>query len=136
MAVFINRIITEKVLTLPAGGQQVTGRGLGYDACMKRSIWLLVVVSSAFAESWNGTVVDVMCRGKDLASHTRECALNCAKGGYGLVLGDGKFMKFDEKGNARTLAQLKKLSKDQDLKAKVTGNLKGEVIQVEQVEFQ
>ena len=59
------------------------------------------------AESWSGTVVDVMCKNKDLANHTRECALGCSKGGYGLVLADGKFLKFDEAGNAKTLAALK-----------------------------
>lgn len=77
-----------------------------------------------------------MCKGRDLASHTRECALQCAKGGFGLVLGDGTFVKFNEAGNSRTLAQLKKLEREKDLKAKVTGNRKGEVIQVESIEFQ
>ena len=92
--------------------------------------------SMLYAESWTGTVVDVMCKGKDLSSHTRECAVSCAKGGYGLVLGDGKFVKFNETGNAKTFSMLKKLSKEKDLKAKVTGKLEGEVIQVETVEFQ
>ena len=69
----------------------------------------------AAAETWTGTVVDVMCKGKDLASHTRECAVNCAKGGYGLVLADGKFVKFDEGGNARTLGQLKKLNREKEI---------------------
>jgi len=88
------------------------------------------------AESWTGTVVDVMCKGRDLASHTRECALQCAKGGFGLVLGDGTFVKFNESGNARTLAQLKKLTREKDLKAKVVGDRKGDVIAVQSIEFQ
>lgn len=88
------------------------------------------------AETWTGTVVDVMCKGRDLASHTRECALQCAKGGFGLVLGDGTFVKFNEAGNARTLAQLKKLDREKDLKAKVSGERKGEVIAVQSIEFQ
>jgi len=91
---------------------------------------------AAAAESVSGTVVDVMCRGKDLASHTRECALTCAKSGYGVVTADGKFLKFDEAGNARTLAALKKLSKEKDLKAKVTGTVDGDIIKVESVDFQ
>ena len=90
----------------------------------------------AFADSWSGTVVDVMCKGKDLASHTRQCSLNCAKGGFGLVTADGKFLKFNESGNAKTLSLLKAASKDKDLKAKVTGALSGEVINVESVELQ
>lgn len=90
----------------------------------------------ALGESWTGTVVDVMCKGKDVANHTRQCALSCAKGGYGLVLSDGKFVKFDEGGNAKTLSKLKAAAKDKDLKAKVTGKLDGDVIQVEAIELQ
>jgi hypothetical protein len=88
------------------------------------------------AESFSGTVVDVMCRGKDLASHTRECALTCAKSGFGVVTADGKFLKFDEAGNAKTLAALKKMSKDKDLKAKVTGTADGDVLKLERIEFE
>ena len=83
--------------------------------------------AALYAESWTGTVVDIMCKGKDLSSHTRECAVTCAKGGYGLVLGDGKFVKFNEAGNAKTFSMLKKLTREKDLKAKVTGKLDGEV---------
>ena len=93
----------------------------------------LAFSAGLYAESWTGTVVDVMCKGKDLSNHTRECAVSCAKGGYGLVLGDGKFVKFNEMGNAKTFSMLKKLSKEKDLKAKVTGRLEGEAIQVEPV---
>ncbi|MBM3797153.1 MAG: hypothetical protein FJW31_24595 [Acidobacteria bacterium] len=89
-----------------------------------------------WADSWTGSVVDVMCKGKDLTNHTRQCNLACAKGGYGLVLPDGKFVKFNEAGNARALAVLKASTKDKDLKAKVTGKLDGEVIQVESLELQ
>jgi hypothetical protein len=89
-----------------------------------------------WAESWTGTIVDVMCKGKDLASHTRECGIACAKGGYGLVLADGRFLKLNERGNARALALLKASTKEKDLKAKVTGSLDGEVIRVESVELQ
>jgi hypothetical protein len=88
------------------------------------------------AESWTGTVVDVMCKGKDLANHTTKCAVSCAKGGYGLVLPDGKFVKFDETGNAKALAALKTTTKEKDAKAKVTGSLDGEVIKVETIQIQ
>jgi hypothetical protein len=96
----------------------------------------LVMLGTLAAADFSGTVVDVMCRGKDLAGHTRECALTCSKSGYGLVTADGKFLKFDEAGNARTLASLKKLSREKDLKAKVTGSLDGEVLKVQNIEFQ
>ncbi len=99
---------------------------------------LLALSSAAFAmaDSWSGTLVDVMCKGKDVASHTRQCALACAKGGYGLVLADGKFIKLDEQGNAMALSKLKAATKDKDLKAKITGKLDGDVIAVESIDLQ
>ena len=90
----------------------------------------------AMAETWTGTVVDVNCRNNDLASHTRDCALSCSRSGYGIVLPDGKFIKFDEHGNAKALAALKASTKDKDLKAKVTGTLKEDVIQVDSIQLE
>ncbi len=97
---------------------------------------LVLFAGFAAAETFSGTVVDVMCKGKDLASHTRECAVNCAKSGFGLVTPEGKFLKFDEAGNARTLAALKKSTKEKDLKAKVTGTLSGDVLKVEAIDVE
>jgi hypothetical protein len=97
---------------------------------------LAMLAPLAAADTFSGTVVDVMCRGKDLASHTRECALTCSKSGYALVTADGKFLKFDEAGNARALSQLKKLTREKDLKAKVSGTIDGDVLKVETIEFQ
>jgi hypothetical protein len=104
---------------------------------MKRFAGMLFLLSTlAFAETWNGTLVDVMCKDKDLAGHTTKCAVGCAKTGYGLVLADGKFVKFDEAGNAKALAALKATAKEKDLKAKVTGTLDGDTLQVESVVLQ
>ena len=100
---------------------------------MRLSVLLALFSSLAFAETWNGTLVHVMCKNQDLASHTTKCAVRCSKSGYGLVLADGKFVKFDEAGNAKALAALKATSKEKDLKAKVTGSLDGETVQVESV---
>src|SRR5436305_11945205 len=105
--------------------------------CMKRAVWMLMACAGlAAGETFSGTVVDVMCRGKDLAGHTRECAVTCSKSGYGLVTADGKFLKFDESGNARTLTALKKSAKEKDLKAKVAGTLDGDVLKVQAIELQ
>ena len=107
---------------------------------MKRTLTLFFAASLfstlAFADTWNGTLVDVMCKGKDLAGHTAKCAIACAKSGYGLVLSDGKFLKLNESGNAKALAALKATSKEKDLKAKVTGTVDGDVIQVQSIELQ
>jgi hypothetical protein len=90
----------------------------------------------AFGETMTGTLVDVMCKGKDLPGHTAKCAVACGKSGYGLVLSDGKFVKFDEGGNAKALAALKSTDKEKDLKAKVTGALDGDVVKVSSLELQ
>jgi hypothetical protein len=104
---------------------------------MKPAILSLILASlAAAADSYSGTVVDVMCRTKDLAGHTSECAITCSKSGYGLVTADGKFLKFDESGNARTLAMLKKSAKEKELKVKVGGTLEGDVLKVQTIELQ
>ncbi len=94
----------------------------------------LLFSAAAFAESYSGTLVDTMCKGKDdLAAHTTKCAIGCAKGGYGIMTSDGKFMKFDEAGNAKALAVLKGTKKEADLKATVSGSVDGDVLKVESV---
>ena len=104
---------------------------------MKKFAKLAAAVSlfsvAAFAETWNGTLVDVMCKDKDIAGHTKKCALGCAKSGFGLVTSDGKFVKFDEAGNAKALAALKATDKEKDLKAKVEGSLDGDTVQVSSI---
>ncbi len=103
---------------------------------MKLLLLAAAFSSAALADSWTGTVVDILCKGKDLASHTTKCAISCSKGGYGLVQADGKFLKFDEGGNAKALAVLKASTKEKDLKAKISGTLEDEVIHVEKIEVQ
>ena len=102
----------------------------------KAIVAFLLAPVIGLAESWSGTVVDVMCKNNDLARHTRECALKCSKSGYGIVLADGKFIKFDERGNVQALNALKATSREKDLKAKVTGTMKDDVIQVESIEIE
>lgn len=94
---------------------------------------MMMFAGLALAESWSGTVVDVSCAKKDLSTHSRKCAMGCSKSGYGLVTADGKFTKFDEAGNAKALAALQASTKNNDLKAKVTGKISGEVIEVESI---
>ncbi len=115
------------------------GAAIVYLELMKRTLGitgsLLMFGMAAWAETWSGTVVDTMCKGKDVASHTRQCALTCSKGGFGLVTSDGKFVKFDEGGNAKALAALKASAKDKDLQASITGTLEDGVIQVDSIEL-
>ncbi len=104
---------------------------------MKR-LWVVVALAAAGmvaqAGEWSGHLMDAMCAAKmkdKAASHKAKCALSCAKTGFGIVTADGKFVKFDESGNAKAQEALKATTKDQDLKVKVTGTLDGDTIQVE-----
>lgn len=85
----------------------------------------------------HGYVVDHMCakgmvKKSDpmvrAARHTRECALEeaCAASGYGLVHGDGKWIKFDENGDKLAKTMFEKSKKEKDFMADVTGEIKGE----------
>src|ERR1700694_823087 len=106
---------------------------------MKRFVFLTAAATmlsvGAFADTLNGTLVDLMCKDKDAAAHTTKCALGCSKSGFGLVTNDGKFVKFDEAGNAKALAALKATKKEKDLKAKVDGTVDGDTIQVTSIEI-
>jgi hypothetical protein len=62
-----------------------------------------------------GTIIDCMCAEANAAhlpafvkTHTKECALSCAAGGYAIVAEDGKVYKFDAQANAMVEAFLKK----------------------------
>jgi hypothetical protein len=104
---------------------------------MHRLLTLSVMTAAmAMAETWTGSVVDVMCKGKDLANHTKQCNVSCARGGYGLVLPDGKFVKFNEAGNAKALAAIKATAKEKDLRATVNGAMDGDVIRVDSIAIQ
>jgi hypothetical protein len=80
--------------------------------------------------SLTGYIVDKACSAREArkdapgANHTKGCALddNCARSGFG-VFADGKWVEFDERGNALAKAALEKSRKDRGAKFKVTGKL-------------
>jgi hypothetical protein len=91
---------------------------------------------TVLAETWSGTLIDAMCKGRDPANHTRQCAISCSKSGYGVLASGGRFIRFDDAGNAKALAALKASKKEKDLRAKVTGSLDGDVIKVDSIELE
>lgn len=91
---------------------------------------VLLFAATGFAATFSGIVIDSNCKSRDAATHTKACAERCARSGFGLVTADGKFLKFDEAGNAKALAALKATPKDKDLKATVTGTAEGDMIKV------
>lgn len=87
----------------------------------------------------NRPLMDASCAGKKDAvsnpdKHTRACALQCEKHGYGLVV-DGKFLKFDEKGNTLAKEALMKSKAKNHLRATVEGEEKDGVIHVRSLEL-
>lgn len=108
---------------------------------MKRPFSILAAAAFAvvlsiplYAAEWkNVALMDGHCieKAKDAPDdHPRSCAIQCAKGGYGVITADGKYLRFDEAGNAKALEALKKSDKKDHLRANVEGTLKDGVIQV------
>jgi hypothetical protein len=87
------------------------------------------------AETWkNMPLVDANCSAKTKSApdqHTKQCALGCAKGGFGVLTSDGSFLKFDDAGNAKTIAALRATSKADHLRATITGTRDADRIHVE-----
>ncbi len=110
---------------------------------MKRVFLILIVALAlplvAMAETWtNVPMVDNNCYAKvkaDPDSHTRECAIQCAKSGYGIISADGTYLKFDGAGNKKMLELLNKSTQKDHLRVTVTGALKGDTIQVQTVKL-
>jgi hypothetical protein len=99
---------------------------------------LAMLPAMAAAETWtNVSLIDVNCSSKMAANpdaHTRDCALQCAKSGYG-VIAEGKFLKLDADGSAKALALLKAADRKDHLRVNLTGTIAGETISVQSIEM-
>ena len=88
------------------------------------------------ADTWKDVpLIDSNCSAKVKSApdqHTRQCALSCAKSGFGVLAG-GSYLKFDDAGNAKVLTALRTTKKTDHLRATVTGKRNGESIQVESI---
>ena len=103
---------------------------------MRKLVTLLVVLGMpavVLAETWDKVpIVDNMCKEKmkdDTSKHPTSCLLKCSGSGYVVKTADG-WMKLDEKGNKEAIAALKKTQKKEDIRVNVTGEKKGDTIQV------
>ena len=68
------------------------------------TIILLLAGTPALGGEFSGYLMDTMCAAKMLdqaASHTVECMKSCRRSGFGLVTKEGKYLKFNEAGNAK-----------------------------------
>ena len=110
---------------------------------MKRAIAVMAVLMAlpAFvaAEDWsNVAMVDTQCATKVKAnpdSHTKSCALACAKSGFGIVDSSGNYLKFDSKGNQEAIKLLEGSNKQDHLRVDVSGKKEGDVIRVQSLKL-
>jgi hypothetical protein len=110
---------------------------------MKKAVVLLGVLmalpSFAAAEDWsNVPMIDTQCSAKakaDPDSHTRSCALACAKSGFGIIDKNGNYLKFDAKGNQEAMKLLESSNKQDHIRVDVSGKKEGSVIQVASVKL-
>ncbi len=100
-------------------------------------VGLMALPFTAAAETWKDVpVVDTLCLSKvkaDPDKHTTQCALQCVKGGYGLITTGGAYLKFDAAGNQKTVAALKATKRADHVRAIVVGERDGETIKVSSV---
>jgi hypothetical protein len=86
------------------------------------------------AETWtNAPLVDANCAAKvknTPDAHTRNCALQCSKSGFGILTQDGTFLKFDSQGNQQALSELKSSQANDHLRVTVSGDREGDTIKV------
>lgn len=83
-------------------------------------------------------VVDQNCSKKVAANpdaHTRDCALMCAKSGFGVLTSDNQYLKFDAAGNKEIIKELKASSKKDHLRVDVKGDVEGDMIKVQSVKL-
>jgi len=92
----------------------------------------------ASADTFEGPFIDTMClasfKGK-VETHTRECALQCVQGGFGITLPDGMFLRFDEAGNRLAEEALKASTKEKDLRITVVGDRKDDTLKVKSLKL-
>ena len=97
---------------------------------------LLLAGTAVPAAEFDGHLMDNMCAATRLnqaAGHTLRCIKSCSKSGFGIVTNQGQYVRFDEAGNVKALRALKQTAKQNNLLAKVSGQMKDGVIQVDKL---
>ena len=108
----------------------------------KTALVILALALSApiYAKEFkNVALLDSHCaEKKDVAAtpdgHSRSCMMACAKNGYGAMV-NGKFVKFDAKGNELAKEALKNSSKKDHLRATIDGEMKGDTLAVKSLKL-
>ena len=100
---------------------------------------MLMIPGLAGAQTFtNVPVVDTNCSTKVASapdSHTRDCALKCARSGFGIITRDQGYLRFDQAGNKQILDELKASDKTDHLRVDVTGDVQGNTLKVKSVKL-
>lgn len=111
---------------------------------MMKRISLLIILALALpalaaAENWtNVPMIDKQCSASAKAnpdSHSRACALRCAKSGFGIFDKDGNYLKFDDKGNQEAIKLLQSSEKKVHIRVNVSGTKEGDTIHVQSLKM-
>ncbi len=104
------------------------------QTALAAALVLALLALPASAAIWkNVSLIDQGCSVKakeNPDAHTRDCALQCSKSGYGIYTAEGKYLKLDVAGSEKALTALKASVKKDHLRADVTGEVKGDVLTV------
>jgi hypothetical protein len=79
------------------------------------------------AQSWSGTLADASCK---QSTPSQACKATATTSNFGIDTSDGKFYKFDSKGNDLAKAEMGKAPAGTPTTYSVTGKLQGETIAV------
>lgn len=100
----------------------------------------LAVTIPASAETWkNVMLLDQMCAKlprimKAATEHPRSCILECHEDGYGVVLSNGDFLKFDRNGSRLAMEILRSDdAPEQNVRVNVIGSVKNGILHVERI---
>jgi hypothetical protein len=81
-------------------------------------------------DRFDGTLMPVKCKNDNPETHARDCALECAATGLGLLTEAGEYLKFSAEGDKKGLEWLTATTRESNLKVRVTGSVKDGLLHV------
>ena len=105
---------------------------------------ILGTTSLAADDVVKGYLVDVACsarrarKSEPPTRHSRMCMQlpNCNDNGFGILIGENRFIQFNEEGNQKARDLLAHTNKESDFKITVTGSMEGDRLKVSRIELQ
>ncbi|MEW6368670.1 MAG: hypothetical protein AB1714_28920 [Acidobacteriota bacterium] len=104
-----------------------------------QAAWADEYTKAAATEYQKVPLIDKMCLEKvksDPDKHTTKCLAMCASSGYGVLLEDGTYLKFDKAGDEKAIAALKATDKKDHIRVSVKGERDGDTFKVENLQIE